>query len=348
MGVGIRSMQKLLATIPAGLLAVAKVADHTKKLQAKTNETALNMAKKGYESAASIKAQNKKIEKSYVDLLNSTMPGVKDSKTKPEKVKQPEVIESSMKPAVNEKLLPKQEQKFILSEEGAEYPTIRADASATNINANDEDVGNLIEVRQKSLARSAAGREVAAKQDQLLSYYKKNVAKNPLATKSDMRRYLEEFGFGEDSSYYKNVGLDKHTLQRWQLESESGWGEDVALKFDSNIEGPLREHFKGNEAANDYLDTRLESVKFSIGYYNDANDLESNPDNSNFVEDINTIVKELKSGEYKELAKKYTGKDYDNVENKTEVEAASTPKYFVWDTEAASSEDDEDNEGIVF
>lgn len=139
MGVGISSLQKLSATITAGLLAVAKVAERTKNLRAKTNEDALDNAKKGYESAASIKAQNKKIEKSYADLLNSTMPGVKDSKTKPEK------------------LLPQPKQKFTLSEEGTGYPTIRADASTTGIDAKDEDVATLIKVREKNQNRVMGG-----------------------------------------------------------------------------------------------------------------------------------------------------------------------------------------------
>ena len=180
---------------------------------------------------------------------------------------------------------------------GAEQP-ISPENSQTNIKVDDE-VGKLIEVKQKSATRSMGAQKAADKEQELLKYYRQNVAKNPDASRTDMRKYLEQFGYSKPSNYYKSVGLDKSNLQRWQLESEGGWSENVADKFDANIEKPLREHFNGDEAANDYLDIKLKGLKTRIGADLD----EEYGTDENFVGSIDEIVEDLKSGNYKEVAK---------------------------------------------
>ena len=96
--------------------------------------------------------------------------------------------------------------------EGAEQP-ISPENSQTNVKVDDE-VGKLIEVKQKNAKRSMGAQKAADKEQELLKYYRQNVAKNPDASRTDMRKYLEQFGYSKPSSYYKSVGLDKSNLQR--------------------------------------------------------------------------------------------------------------------------------------
>ena len=233
---------------------------------------------------------------------------------------------------------------------GAEQP-ISPENSQTNIKVDDE-VEKLIEVKQKSATRSMGAQKAADKEQELLKYYRQNVARNPDASRTDMRKYLEEFGYSKPSNYYKSVGLDKSNLQRWQLESEGGWAENAADKFEKNIETPLREHFKGNEAANDYLDIKLQDLKASIGAGLDDKVYES--DVADFVGSVDGIVDDLKSGNYKEFAKQATGKDYDakkpemlGAEYWSDlINQATAPKteenYSVWDNESVKDKNPED------
>ena len=231
---------------------------------------------------------------------------------------------------------------------GAEQP-ISPENSQTNIKVDDE-VEKLIEVKQKSAARSMGAQKAADKEQELLKYYRQNVAKNPDASRTDMRKYLEQFGYSKPSSYYKSVGLDKSNLQRWQLESEGGWSEHVADKFEANIEKPLRERFNGNEAANDYLDIKLQGLKSRIGADND----EEYGTDENFVGLVDEMVEDLKSGNYKEFAKQSTGKDYDakkpemlGSEYWSDLINQATAKeteenYAVWNDESAKDKNPED------
>lgn len=297
---GVQSgINRLIGTISFGAAAVSRVAAGLKEAAAKASAAAMEKAKQGYEKSASIKAQNKKIEKSYADLLNSTMPGVKDSKTKAEKVKQPEVLESSMKPAVYEKLLPQPKQKFILSEEGAEYPTIKADASTTGIDAKDEDVATLMQVKQKNINRIMGGQkawETRLNKTVKLSgmtgeqYLKSGMSFKELEKKN--REHFESFTpmSPEDA---KQLGVSMDSLRLTAAKAENGEGVGIESVFKD-----LRNHFKNDEAALKYLDDKWNSV-----FANETADsyIIDSAGSADLMDEWNTLTKDLISGKYKEM-----------------------------------------------
>ena len=355
-----KSINRFLGTI-AGAAYVAA------RLSTENYKKGTSASKKEYTEKVNTTKENKNIKKNISERISSEtkeeVPATKvttmadwfpeAAEEKPVEVKE-KVSAAEEQPAevaAEEKPAEVKEKVSAFSDflgEGAVQP-ISPENSQTNIKVDDE-VGKLIEVKQKNAKRSMGAQKAADKEQELLKYYRQNVAKNPDASRTDMRKYLEQFGYSKPSSYYKSVGLDKSNLQRWQLESEGGWSENVADKFDTNIEKPLREQFKGDEAANDYLDIKLQGLKSRIGADTD----EEYGTDENFVGSVDEIVEDLKSGKYKEVAKQSTGKDYDakkpemlGSEYWSDLINQATAKeteenYAVWNDESAKDKNPED------
>ena len=359
-----KGINRFLGTI-AGAAYVAA------RLSTENYKKGTSASKKKYTEKVNTTKENKNIKKNISERISSETKEAPANKVttiadwfpevaeeKPVEVKE-KVSAAEEKPAeVKEKVSAAEEQPAEVKEKisafndylgvGTEQP-ILPENSQTNIKVDDE-VEKLIEVKQKNAKRSMGAQQAADKEQELLKYYRQNVAKNPDASRTDMRKYLEQFGYSKPSSYYKSVGLDKSNLQRWQLESEGGWSENVADKFDANIEKPLRERFNGDEAANDYLDIKLQGLKTRIG----ADINEGYETDGDFVGLVDEMVDDLKSGKYKEFAKQSTGKDYDakkpemlGAEYWSDlINQASAPEteenYAVWDNESATDKNPED------
>ena len=355
-----KSINRFLGTI-AGAAYVAA------RLSTANYEKGTSASKKKYTEKVNTAKENKDIKKNISERISSeTKEEVPTTKVATMADWFPEAAEEKVSATAEEKPAEVKEKVSAAVEEqpaevkekvsafydylgvGAEQP-ISPENSQTNIKVDDE-VEKLIEVKQKSAARSMGAQKAADKEQELLKYYRQNVARNPDASRTDMRRYLEEFGYSKPSNYYKSVGLDKSNLQRWQLESEGGWSEHVADKFEENIEKPLREQFKGNEAANDYLDIKLQDLRTRIGADTD----EGEGSYEGFVGSVDGIVDDLKSGKYKEFAEQATGKDYDakkpemlGAEYWSDLINQATAKeteenYAVWDNESATDKNPED------
>lgn len=352
-----KGINRFLGTI-AGAAYVAA------RLSTEKYEKGTSASKKKYTEKVNTTKENKNIQKNISERISSETkeeaPATRvttmadwfpeAAAEKPAEVKEEVSATTEEKPAeVKEKISAFSD--FL--GEGAVQP-ISPENSQTNIKVDDE-VGKLIEVKQKNAKRSMGAQKAADKEQELLKYYRQNVAKNPDASRTDMRKYLEQFGYSKPSSYYKSVGLDKSNLQRWQLESEGGWSENSADKFDANIEKPLREHFNGDEAANDYLDLKLQGLKTRIG----ADTNEDYGTDEDFVGLVDEVVDDLKSGKYKEVAKQATGKDYDSKKpemlgaeywsdliNRASAPETDVPEtkenYAVWDDKPATDKNPED------
>ena len=356
-----KSINRFLGTI-AGAAYVAA------RLSTENYKKGTSASKKNYTEKVNTTKENKDIKKNISERISSetkeevpttkvaTMadwfPEAAEEKVSATAEEKPAEVKEKVSAAVEEQPAEVKEKVSAFSDflgEGAEQP-ISPENSQTNIKVDDE-VGKLIEVKQKNAKRSMGAQKAADKEQELLKYYRQNVARNPDASRTDMRKYLEQFGYSKPSSYYKSVGLDKSNLQRWQLEAEGAWSENAADKFDTNIVKPLREHFKGNEAANDYLDIKLQDLRTRIGVDNDNDGYERD---ENFVDSVDGIVDDLKSGNYKEFAKQATGKDYDakkpemlGSEYWSDLINQATAKeteenYAVWDNESAIDKNPED------
>ena len=220
-----KSINRFLGTI-AGAAYVAA------RLSTEKYEKGTSASKKKYTEKVNTAKENKNIKKNISERISSeTKEEAPTSKVatmadwfpeaaeeKPAEVKEkvsataeekPAEVAAEEKPAeVKEKISAFNDYLGI----GAEQP-ISPENSQTNIKVDDE-VGKLIEVKQKSATRSMGAQKAADKEQELLKYYRQNVAKNPDASRTDMRKYLEQFGYSKPSSYYKSVGLDKSNLQR--------------------------------------------------------------------------------------------------------------------------------------
>ena len=217
MGVQI-SINRFLGTI-AGAAYVAA------RLSTANYEKGTSASKKKYTEKVNTTKENKDIKKNISERISSeTKEEVPTTKVAtmadwfPEAAEEKVSATAEEKPAevaAEEKPAKKKEKISAFNDflgEGAVQP-ISPENSQTNIKVDDE-VEKLIEVKQKSAARSMGAQKAADKEQELLKYYRQNVAKNPDASRTDMRKYLEQFGYSKPSSYYKSVGLDKSNLQR--------------------------------------------------------------------------------------------------------------------------------------
>ena len=163
-------------------LSILSLASATAKYRAIRNEEGKNRAKLSYNTAATIKKQNDELTKNqaetpspYFDLLNdnsSLPPEIDEQKIAEQKVSE-EMAQEKAKVAGFGELAgveeaPAPEQKYISSDEGAylpikaentepELPTVSAERSETNIDANDPEVQGLIQAKQKNALRATAG-----------------------------------------------------------------------------------------------------------------------------------------------------------------------------------------------
>ena len=226
-----KSINRFLGTI-AGAAYVAA------RLSTANYEKGTSASKKKYTEKVNTAKENKDIKKNISERISSeTKEEVPTTKVatmadwfpeaaaeKPAEVKekvsataeeQPAEVKEKVSAAVEEQPAEVKEKISAFNDYlgvGAEQP-ISPENSQTNIKVDDE-VEKLIEVKQKSAARSMGAQKAADKEQELLKYYRQNVARNPDASRTDMRRYLEEFGYSKPSNYYKSVGLDKSNLQR--------------------------------------------------------------------------------------------------------------------------------------
>lgn len=219
-----KSINRFLGTI-AGAAYVAA------RLSTANYEKGTSASKKKYTEKVNTAKENKDIKKNISERISSetkeevpttkvaTMadwfPEAAEEKVSATAEEKPAEVKEKVSAAVEEQPAEVKEKISAFNDYlgvGAEQP-ISPENSQTNIKVDDE-VGKLIEVKQKSAARSMGAQKAADKEQELLKYYRKNVAKNPDASRTDMRKYLEQFGYSKPSSYYKSVGLDKSNLQR--------------------------------------------------------------------------------------------------------------------------------------
>ena len=155
--------------------SILQLASATAKYRALRNEEGKNRAKQSYNTAATIKKQNDELTKnqseypnSFFDYWNIT-PEIDEQKIAEQKAL--EEIEKKAKvarfgeiltvnPEMNEQKIAEQKVLEQTEQERAkvttfdELPTVSAERSETNIDANDPEVQGLIEVKQKNLNRS--------------------------------------------------------------------------------------------------------------------------------------------------------------------------------------------------
>ena len=204
-----KSINRFLGTI-AGAAYVAA------RLSTANYEKGTSASKKKYTEKVNTAKENKDIKKNISERISSeTKEEVPTTKVATMTDWFPEAAEEKVSATAEEKPAEVKEKVSAFSDflgEGAEQP-ISPENSQTNIKVDDE-VGKLIEVKQKNAKRSMGAQKAADKEQELLKYYRQNVAKNPDASRTDMRKYLEQFGYSKPSNYYKSVGLDKSNLQR--------------------------------------------------------------------------------------------------------------------------------------
>ena len=159
-------------------LSILSLASATAKYRAIRNEEGKNRAKQSYNTAATIKKQNDELTKNqledqvetpkpYFDLFNSPLPPEIDEQKIAEQKVLEETAQERAKVArfgeltgVEEAPAPEQVEEAPAPEQVAsfdELPTVSAERSETNIDANDPEVQGLIEVKQKNALRAVAG-----------------------------------------------------------------------------------------------------------------------------------------------------------------------------------------------
>lgn len=300
---GVQSgINRLIGAASFGAAAVSRMAASLKEAAAKANTAAMEKAKQGYEKSASIKAENTNIKKSYNDSAV------------PEKVKQPEVLESSMKPAVYDKLLPQPKQKFILDENIGEPVSVKN--SKTNIEIDDDVKGLLkikriaaeknglineeydasaelerIKQKQKNSERGRKAWETRVqnvnKFSDLNSMEKRGLSFSELE-KREKKRFEEFSPLTMDEA--KQLGIGKDRLRYWSGQAETGNPELFAGIFKD-----LKEKFKNDPDAMAYLNDQWDSkfALFEDGTLDDTK-LDINAE-------IGDVAKTLLSGKYKEM-----------------------------------------------
>ena len=172
-------------------LSILSLASAVAKYRAMRNAEGKNRAKQSYNTAATIKKQNDELTnyqsedqvetpKPYFDLFNSPLPPeIDEQKIAEQKVSEGmtqekakvagfgELVHAEDVPAPNQAKVERFDELAGVEEAPApnqaevssfdELPTVSAERSETNIDANDPEVQGLIEVKQKNALRAVAG-----------------------------------------------------------------------------------------------------------------------------------------------------------------------------------------------
>ena len=162
--------------------SILSLASATAKYRAKRNEEGKNRAKLSYNTAATIKKQNDELTKNQVETPSPFFDLFNDNSSLPPEMDEQKITEQKVLDEMSQERAkvvgfgelagveeaPAPNQNDISSEKGAylpikaentetELPTVSAERSETNIDANDPEVQSLIEVKQKNALRAAAG-----------------------------------------------------------------------------------------------------------------------------------------------------------------------------------------------
>ena len=239
----------------------------------------------------------------------------------------------------NKDLIQNQIKKFDTSAfEFPEPEKPKTETSATNIPV-DEEVGQLIEIRQKNINRVMGGNKAAQKlMEQKIAYAKHH--KGNFDEKS-FKKYKEEFGFHKSSAEYDKVGVDKQFLQTYAL-SKAEDGEGTS-EFISGITAQMRKKFEGDRDALDYIDALEDKLQLDHGSFGDYENDSKLFDWQQLNSDIDKAVDDLSSGTYKEDAQRLRNGGLTDAELDKEMskEETTANKYFVWD-ESADEETEEE------
>ena len=286
--------QKQLLKAGGSILALTSLLS---KFRAKFNEEGNIKAKQSYSKTATVKKQNSELAKKQIEVIE-----------------QKEIAKEAPKAFGIEALIDEghDEQKIAEKKVQGFGELVSTEKSETKIPANDPDVQGLIEVKQKSLARQLSGKQASDKQAKLMEAYAKSHGGN--YDSKAAKKYLEEFGYSDISSAdFKRVGWDKHDFQMEALHAEdddwqdNGWGGKV-----QNLLKPIREKYKNDKAAQEYLDYKEQELGPLVGEYEN----EANVSWDGYNEKIREIIDDFKTGKYKELSQELNKEYAENSEEK--------------------------------
>lgn len=201
--------QKELLQAGGSILALAGA---VAKLRAKFSEQGTEKAKQSYSKTATTKKQNKELTEKKVNIVEEKEEVKEIVKPAPKSFGIEAVITDNND---EQKIAEKKVQGF------GELPTVSevtAEASETNIPANDPDVQGLMEVKQKNAKRAAAGRKSQA------AY----IASKGYEKDFPIRDYLPNV---EDKELYK-AGITKTELNKLSsILAGNGTEEDIQNWF---------------------------------------------------------------------------------------------------------------------
>ena len=127
--------------------SIIQLANAASKYISRRNKEGQNRAKQSYNLAATIKKQNNELTKSTVEATKqffSTNYSISPERDE-QKIAEQEVLE-------------KMAQEKAKATSFDELPTVSAEHSETNINANDPEVQGLIEAKQKNALKAASSK----------------------------------------------------------------------------------------------------------------------------------------------------------------------------------------------
>lgn len=334
-------INRLIGTAAFAGATISKLSEHLAKVATKASEAANNNAKAGYTEEANKKLENKKlIEERLNNIKNKKL----DLEEKALKIKARDLRTKDKESKLNAQKIKDKEaayaEKTAKKETSApsKFEPVTPENSKTNVDASNPDVAALIEVRQKNAMRVMGGNKTAQKMLEQKQVYAKS--HNGQFDEENFKKYREEFGFSKSSAEYAKVGLDKQYLQKYAL-SKGETGEEVS-EFISGIGDQLRNKYKGDSDATDYIDMLEDKLQAAHGSFTDYEDGDKLFDWRQLQDDVDAAVEDLASGKYKIEAQKMRNGGLTDAE--VEATEPSENKYFVWDENNIEDED----EGIVF
>ena len=313
-------------------LSILSLASATAKYRAIRNEEGKNRAKQSYNTAATIKKQNDELTKNQSETPKSyfdDFPLVIDE----QKIAEQKVLEEIAQKAkiarfgeltgveetpapgelagVEEAPAPK--QKYISSEEG-ELPTVSAERSETNIDANDPEVQGLIEAKQKNALKAVAGQRSQKRYQNI---------------KEKLTSVFADYSNIDD--VWREISLDPNITD--EMIRKAGFTKTQILEEwknfkDSPTDWMQRQNIRGEEYG-------------AIGSVAESDDLS----NYDFGGILSAYIKAKAGG--KTLAQQQEEYELSKAEEEPEEE-----NYKVWQDESTEEEKDETktdkNSGIIF